>query len=129
MKLARAYLAFLALVFLGLGVWFLLDPGAGALVGLTPSEGTGRAELRAMYGGLDLGIGAFLAWGAIRASWARPALALGALALLGLACGRAVGIALDDPGGVMIRLIVSELVSGGLCVAALLATKEAELAS
>lgn len=124
MKLARAYLAFLALVFLGLGVWFLLDPGAGKLVGLVPSEGTGRAELRAMYGGLDLGIGAFLAWGAARQSWARPALAFGALALLGLALGRAVGIALDQPDGVMVRLIASELVTGGLCVAALVATRE-----
>ena len=78
-----------------------------------------------MYGGLDLGIGAFLAWGAARPDWARPALALGALALLGLAFGRAVGIALDQPGGVMVRLIASELVTGGLCVAALVATREA----
>ena len=101
----------------------MFDPGAGELVGLVPSEGTGRAELRAMYGGLDLGIGAFLAWGAWRPDGARPALAFGALALGGLACGRAVGIVLDDPGGVMVRLLASEVVSGGLCVAALVATR------
>jgi len=59
---------------------------------------TGSTELRAMYGGLQAALGVLAAFGALRRSWERPALAAIAFATAGLFSARLAGTLLD--GGV-----------------------------
>ena len=54
-------LALCALGFFGFGLWLLVDP-AGALgkIGIAALSPTGTVELRAFYGGMEIGLGLFL---------------------------------------------------------------------
>ncbi len=59
--LARAILALHALTFLGLGIAFLAAPTEmAAIVDLEATTPLARNDIRAVYGGLELGIGALL---------------------------------------------------------------------
>lgn len=112
---ARAWTALCALAYLGLGLWFLWDPSAVAMVGIETAEGTARAEVRAMYGGLELGIGAFLCACVLGSStWVEAGLGLCAATLLALGSARGIGIALDATAPIMTKLLVFELSVGAL---------------
>jgi hypothetical protein len=94
--LARVFLAVSALLWLPYGLFCLVQPGALAgIAGVAAGSPTGSAELRAMYGGLQAGLGALCAGGALRPGLARPALL--ALAFLGggLGIARLAGAAID----------------------------------
>lgn len=96
MKTFPNVLLFLAgLGFLGFGVWLLIDPVGGlAQVQIAGQSAVGVIELRAFYGGLEVGLGAFLLACAARPDWQRPGLWL---VLLGNGCiglTRLAGIAL-----------------------------------
>jgi hypothetical protein len=80
------------------GVWLLLRPNALRRVGVVAESPDGRAELRAMYGGVELGIAAFLGLCLLRPDFTEPGLWLQLLALGGLAVGRLTGIALETGG-------------------------------
>jgi hypothetical protein len=100
------------------GVVFLWDPAGYAskvdLVAATPSA---RAEVRAMYGGLELALAAFLATCAQRPEWYRLGLLLSAIAFLGLGTGRAVGLALEGVAPPLMRLLLaSEVALAGLAL-------------
>ena len=90
-------LALCAIGFLAFGLWLLVDP-AGALgkIGIEARNGTGLVELRAFYGGMELGLGLFLAWCALRPEWRQAGLWLVLLAMLlgGAALGGYLGWAL-----------------------------------
>lgn len=59
--LARAIVALNALTFIGLGIAFLIAPTEmAAIVDLEGTSNLARNDLRAVYGGLELGIGALL---------------------------------------------------------------------
>lgn len=112
-RIGRAWVALSAGLYLVLGVWFLAAPEALEIVRLSAAEGTARAELRAMYGGLELGIGAFLlACAAGSGAWVQAGVALTALTLLGLGLARGVGIALDETAPIMAQLMAVELAWG-----------------
>ncbi len=65
--MARAYLLLVGLVFFGLGLWFLIKPEAvGEFAGLRAESADARTEIRAFFGGLEIGIGAFLCGCALR---------------------------------------------------------------
>lgn len=75
-------------------------------------------ELRATYGGMQVGIGLFLMAGARWATLTRPVLLAQALMLGGLAAGRLVGVALDGlPNGFVQALLVLETTIAVLSVA------------
>lgn len=75
-------------------------------------------ELRATYGGMQVGIGLFLMAGARWAALTRPVLLAQALMLGGLAAGRLVGVALDGlPNGFVQALLVLETAIAVLSVA------------
>lgn len=80
---ALVMLALGALTFVGIGVWFVIDPSAvnagGDLVFLTPHA---ENEIRAIYGGLELGLGLFYVWSLFDRSRFEPA-----LVVLGLSIG------------------------------------------
>lgn len=74
-----------------LGVWPERLDGVGLIV----DNPLGRAEVRAFYGGLELGIAGFLAWCAMAPSRVRTGLVC-ALAVLGATgLGRLTGVALE----------------------------------
>lgn len=89
MKLSRAMLFFNAAIFFGVALWCLVDPrGALSPVGVVTSRPHGATELRAMYGGLEIGVTAYLLACARRPAWHGAGLLLCALALLGLGLTR-----------------------------------------
>ena len=82
-----------ALSFTGYGLACLLTPTLPAeMAGLAVLGGDAYAELAAMYGGLQTGIGVFCACAALRTELYRPALLLLALAIGALALARLTAV-------------------------------------
>lgn len=81
--------------FLGFGLWLLLDPVGGlSKVDIAATSKVGQIELRAFYGGLEIGLGAFLIACAMRPEWQTSGLWLVLLTNGGCATARLIGIAL-----------------------------------
>jgi hypothetical protein len=92
----RAFLALSALVWLPYGVYCFLRPEFLAdAAGVVASTATASTELRAMYGGLQMGIGLLAAAAILAPSLCRPALVTLAFLCTGLATTRALGVVLD----------------------------------
>lgn len=80
--------------FLGFGLWLCLDTAGGlAPVDIAATSAAGLIELRAFYGGLELGLGAFLLLCARHPHWRSAGLALTLLANGGIGAMRLAGIA------------------------------------
>ena len=94
-RLPTVALALGALGFLGIGLTFLLAPGLLGVVELAPETPSARSDVRAVYGGIELGVGAFLAVCARRPGWMRAGLTVQALTLGGAVLGRLVSLAAD----------------------------------
>jgi hypothetical protein len=90
------WLGFLTLTFFGL--WLIVKPAALRGVGVVAENADGRAELRAMYGGFELGIAAFLGLCLLRPDFTEPGLWMQLLALGGVGIGRLIGIAAEKGG-------------------------------
>lgn len=74
MIIARAYLALAGLALAAFGLWFLIDPIAGAArLGLIVSGDNAAYELRGIYGGVSLALAASALAGAIRPALIRAA--------------------------------------------------------
>lgn len=121
-RLPQILVVLSALAFGGLGVVFMLDPSrlAGTVeLGTSPFQ---TIELRAMYGGLEIGVALFLLWCA--ASPQRVALGLwfSLFAYSGLGLGRLLGVVLSGvEAGPHWTLITIEAVAvtlslGGLAI-------------
>ncbi len=122
MNLARGVLGACALVYLALGAWLLARPQGLAAVGVDASTPPARTELRATYGGLELGLGLFLAWcllgdvGRLRAGLWAAALTIG-----GFGAGRLVGLVVDRPPERVFLALLAVEVLGVVAAAAALA--------
>jgi hypothetical protein len=93
---ARIFLGLSALLWLPYGVWCFAQPGFLAdAAGVTAASPTGSTELRAMYGGLQIALGALAALGALRPDWTRTALVVLAFVGAGLGSARLLGASLD----------------------------------
>ena len=110
MTLSKIALLTAAAGFAGFGVACTIKPEQmlrGADV--RPRTARGTTELRAMYGGMELGLGAFFVVAALKPGWQRPALAAQALGLGALAATRLGGILSDEPRGkLMSALCIAE---------------------
>jgi hypothetical protein len=84
-----------ALIFTGFGVWFLIKPGALAGIGIEVTGPSARTDIRATYGGFELGVAAFLFWCAAREDWHHVGLIAATLFVAGFGVGRGVGILLE----------------------------------
>lgn len=86
-------IALCALGFLAFGLWLLLDP-AGPLgkLGIQATDRVGLIELRAFYGGMEIGLGLFLAACLWRPEWQGAGLWLVLLANGGAGLARLLGL-------------------------------------
>jgi len=88
---ARIFLALSGLVWFPYGVYLFFQPDYLAdAAGIVSTTATGKIELRAMYGGLQAGIGALAFAGALRPAWMRPVLFAGCFLFGGLALSRSL---------------------------------------
>ena len=88
-------MALCALGFLGFGIWLLADPAAMEKVGIQATSKVGTAELRAFYGGMEIGLAIFLALCLWRPEWQAAGLWLVLLANGGAGLARLLGIFLS----------------------------------
>lgn len=109
-RLVKLFLVLCALAFIYIGLATFHDPLAAlAPVEITSNSVSALNELRANYGGLQIGIGLLLLIGALLPSMTRPALLVQALLVGGLAAGRLVSIGLDGlPNGFVLMLLALE---------------------
>ncbi len=130
MKLTRIALITAAAGFAGFGAACLIRPKSMLdRVDVRAKSARGTTELRAMYGGLELGLGAFFATAAAKPGWSRPALLAQALGLGALAGSRLAGILRDHPrGSLMKALFVAESSAAVLGAVALATGREETLA-
>ena len=109
----RLVLAGLGLGYAGFGFAFLFSPSElAAFLSLTFSEPSARTDFRAMYGGLEIGLGGFMLACALRREFVRIGLFAGACATAGMATARTVGMMLD---GVALSQLVSAVVEWAIC--------------
>jgi hypothetical protein len=118
---AQAVLRLSALPFAAIGLAFLLAPEAMAShVGVTLARATADHDVRAVYGGLQLGCAALLWWGAAQPERVRFALVAQALLYGGLAGARGLGwLATGAPSALGIALHVAEILGFAVGVWAL----------
>ncbi len=83
------------LVFVAVGLAFLVNPVETAGFFLLKLGSRDRVEIRAVEGGLRLGLGVFFLVASRRDRWLRAALGSMILAGLGLAFGRAAGMVIE----------------------------------
>lgn len=104
--MARAFLVFIGLTFIVFGVWLLLDPEVlTRLIGLKMETVSARTEIRAFYGGLELGIGVFLLGCAMFRNGLKSGLGLVACTLGGAGVARLVSLVQDGREGWQMALI------------------------
>ena len=94
----RLLVALSACIFAGFGLWLFIDPGALAGIGIELTEPAARIDVRATYGGLELGLTAALLYCVYANRWLSPALLVSACAIAGFGLGRLGGIALEGQG-------------------------------
>jgi hypothetical protein len=116
-----------AAVFLALGLVFILRPlmMLGAL-DIKAEPGKALADIRAVYGGLDLAIGILLIYYFVRRQWA-TGLGISALVCVCLAIGRLVGILIDPATDILtFGLFASEVLGAVLSAVALFLARQPE---
>jgi len=106
MNVTRIYLVLSALIWAGFGVVMLVNPDLTG-VGLEVANPDGRIEIRGFYGGLELGIAAFLFWAAKATARHRAGLMAATLIIGCLAAGRVVGIAIEGGTSAMMMTFLS----------------------
>ena len=107
-----------AAIFAFFGLWALADPvGLLGMIDVRVDGPDGQADIRAMYGGLELAMAAALVWHARSPADVPRGLALGALAVGGLGSGRLLGLLIGGGTSLTVALCVFEL-GGAAFVAA-----------
>jgi len=109
--LPAAVLALCALGFLGFGLWLLFEPAAMEKIGIQATSKVGTAELRAFYGGMEIGLALFLALCLWKPEWRSAGLWLVLLANGGAGLARLLAIGLGGAalGGYLAWALLWEL--------------------
>jgi hypothetical protein len=112
MRFARAYLLFFAAMGLFFGLWYLIAPtGLTDPTGFGPLGPNALTDVRATYGGFQIGAGLFLLWAVADPARVRTALVLQTLTIGAIASCRLVGIAVDgSPNAFLLSALASEIV-------------------
>ena len=115
MGLARFSLGATSLAFFIFGFWLLIAPQALGDVGIQLATPSAQVEIRAMYGGFEIGMGVFFLLAALRSEWFRPALVLQVVSLLGLGGTRLVTLLLTSGADRMLYFFAGlELLAVGI---------------
>jgi hypothetical protein len=111
MRFARIFLRVMGWMGLVFGFLYLFAPQSMTDPTGFPALGPNAlTDVRATYGGLQIGTGLFLLWSAREEARVRPALVLQVLLVGGVALSRAFGIAVDGaPNGVLVGALVTEV--------------------
>lgn len=126
MTLWRVILALIGLTFAGFGFAFIFNPDEmAALADLTLTVPSARTDIRAMYGGLEFGVGIFLLMCAFRQRFVRVGLFAAACALVSMATARTVGLMMDGFGILQLIVALAEWVGGVLATWGSLVAKPA----
>lgn len=96
-----------ALAFGGFGFWLLVWPEAMGRLGLELTTPAAVTEIRAFYGGLELGCAAFFVLAARRTAWHAPGLLLQATSLGGAALARLAGMVVDGTRDSLVVVLMS----------------------
>src|SRR5262252_1875180 len=97
MRLARVLLIGSAIIFVAVGAAFLFIPKTCAQVlEISLPTAMARTDVRATYGGLELGLGIYLILCTIRKDWTRSGLWALGLATGGFATGRLLGFLFEQ---------------------------------
>jgi hypothetical protein len=100
MRIDSLALALGGLGFLGFGAVMLVAPQtAMAALGLNLPDGVPTTEIRAFYGGLELGLGVLLLAAMRKVQYRRAGLLLGAVSYGAVASARVIGMLVDGSGG------------------------------
>ncbi len=100
MKVAKFYLLGFGLFSLVFGIAYLVAPLAlTGPAGFGPLSPSATTDIRATYGGFQIGSGAFLVWSAQSRDRFRPALLLAVLMIGAVFSSRVIGIVLDGDLG------------------------------
>jgi hypothetical protein len=118
--LARLSLSLTALVYAGFGFAFLVWPALITWAGVELTSPAAHTEIRAFYGGLEIGLALFFVLAATRRAWFRPGLVAQAASLGGLALGRVFGVIVDgEPEPLLYLLITAETIGALIGLVAL----------
>ena len=94
--IARIFLLLTALLFIGYGLYCLLNPlSLAETTGMGLTDNTAIIEVRAMYGGLQSSVGLYLLYGCIKPKQTAHTLLVLAFVYGGMAIARAYGLAVD----------------------------------
>jgi uncharacterized membrane protein len=118
MKLARGLVLASAVIFVAVGAGFLIVPKQYAnILEISLPTAMARTDVRATYGGLELGFGIFLILCTVRREWIRPGLWALALTVSGFATGRLFGFLAEGTiNNFMLFFLVLELAVALLAV-------------
>ena len=124
MSFARIYLMFIAAMSLVFGAIYFISPAV-----MTDPTGFGLlapaavTDVRATYGGFQLGSGLFLLWSAAQPQRIRPALLLVALTFAGVLVCRGIGMLIDGSAtSFLVNALITEAVLTALALVALART-------
>lgn len=108
------------------GIKWLVNPTAMATpLGIVLTNGDATSDARAVYGGMELGLGLFLAYSAIAPSRRTQGLAAAAITLAGLGLSRSIGIiAAESVTSGTHALLATDLTGTVLCVAAFFVSRK-----
>jgi hypothetical protein len=109
----RLILAAIGLIYAVSGFLFIFNPSeTAAMIGISFVDLGGRSDFRAMYGGLEVGVGSFLLICALRREFVRIGLFASACALVAMATARAVGLMLDGFDLLEVIVLITEAFGG-----------------
>jgi hypothetical protein len=109
-RFARVSLVLAALGLLGFGVPLLAAPSLMRVAGIQLARPAAATEIRAFYGGLEIGLAVFFLAAARRDAWLRPALFAQAAGFGGIVAARLIGILVD--GSAEPRIFLFAVVEG-----------------
>jgi len=111
-SVAKIGLLIAALVFIVIGAGFVVFPAQlAALTDIVLPTAMARTDLRATYGGFNVGIGLFIGCCALRPAWLRPGVLGVALAAVGYGGGRLLGMVVEGTASpLMLFFLVLEIV-------------------
>ena len=117
----KGYLWICVFINAGIGVGCWIDPlGVLAPAGISVLDPNGLVELRAMYGGLEVGLALFLVWCAMDASRFRTGVVAMTLMLAGLSLTRLATWLVHTPEGQLHPFLIILELSGAIIGACLL---------